>query len=61
MRSGKGIQYEGYDGNFGAGRGTVFISNNLSAWNMGVNQKPKGKANSDYIQRTNDLLAINQS
>ncbi len=57
--SGEGIYYEGYNAILETGEGTSLCRNNLPAWNLGINQKPKGKADSDYTKRTIDPLDSN--
>ncbi len=58
VRSEEGIRYPGYDGIVEAGKGNAFVPTGLSAWEMGVNQDPKGKAESDYTKRTEDPLGV---
>src|SRR5258708_31934183 len=61
VRSEEGIRYPGFDGIVEAGKGNAFVPTGLSVWEMGVNQDPKGKAESDYKKRTEDLLGIDPS
>ncbi len=61
VRSEEGIRYPGFDGIVEAGKGNAFVPTGLSVWEMGVNQEPKGKAESDYKKRTDDLLGVDPS
>ena len=61
MRSGEGTRYGGYDGTVKAERGNVFVSDGLSAWEMGVDPKPKKKADDDYKKRTAKPLDVDPS
>ncbi len=58
VRSEEGIRYPGFDGIIEAGKGNAFVPMGISIWEMGVNQDPKGKAESDYTKRTEDPLGI---
>jgi hypothetical protein len=61
VRSEEGIRYSGYDGILEAAKGNTFVPVGLSVWEMGVNQDPKGKAESDYTKRTEDPLEVDPS
>ncbi len=61
MRSGEGTRYGGYDGTVKAGRGNAFVPDGLSAWEMGVDPKPKKKADDDYKKRTARPLDVDPS
>jgi hypothetical protein len=56
VRSEEGIRYPGFDGVIEAGKGNAFVPTGLSVWEMGVNQDPRGKAESDFTKRTEDPL-----
>lgn len=58
MRSEEGIRYAGFDGIVEAGEGNLFVPAGVSAWEMGVNQDPKAKAESDFTKRTENPLDI---
>ena len=61
MRSSEGTRYGGYDGVLEAGQGNAFVPDGLSVWEMGVDPKPKKKADDDYTKRTAKPLGINPS
>jgi hypothetical protein len=61
IRSEEGIRYAGFDGIVEAGEGNLFVPAGVSVWEMGVNQDPKGKAESDYTKRTEDPLGVDPS
>ena len=61
MRSGEGTRYGGYDGTFKAERGNAFVPDGLSAWEMGVDPRPKKKADDDYKKRTAKPLDVDPS
>jgi len=61
MRSGEGTRYGGYDGTVKAERGNAFVPDGLSAWEMGVDPKPKKKADDDYKKRTAKPLDVDPS
>jgi hypothetical protein len=61
LRSGEGTRYSGYDGIIEVGKDHLFVPANLSVWEMGVDQDPKGKAEEDYKKRTEKPLDIDQS
>lgn len=58
MRSEEGIRYPGFDGTVEVGKGNAFAPEGVSVWEMGVNQDPKGKAESDYTKRSEDSLNV---
>lgn len=61
IRSGEGTRYGGYDGTVKAGRGNAFVPDGLSVWEMGVDPKPKKKADDDYKKRTAKPLDVDPS
>src|SRR3954471_9105799 len=56
MRGGEGVGLPGYDGTVEATRGTSFVPEGVSVWEMGTNKYPASKAKSDYEARTADSL-----
>ena len=60
MRSGEGVGVVGYDGVVQANKGTPFVPEGLSVWEMGTGADPRGKANKDYKKRTEDPGRIKQ-
>src|SRR5437588_1430507 len=60
-RSEEGVRYPGFDGIVEIGKGNAFVPTGLSVWEMGVNQDPKGKAESDYTKRTEDPAGVEPS
>jgi hypothetical protein len=52
--TGDNIVLSGFDGIVETIQGTTFIPAGLSAWEMGVTSKVKGKADTDYTGRVND-------
>ena len=61
MRAGEGAGLPGYDGIVEATRGTSFVPDGLSVWEMGVGEDPAHKANSDYRNRTKNSLGIDKA
>ena len=61
MRGGEGVGLPGYDGAVEATRGTSFVPEGLSVWEMGTNKDPASKANADYQTRTEDPLGVEKS
>lgn len=61
IRSEEGIRYAGFDGIVEAGEGNLFVPAGISVWEMGVNQEPRGKVESDYTKRTEDPLDVDPS
>lgn len=61
MRGGDGVGLPGYDGVVEATRGTSFVPEGQSVWEMGTNQAPASKAMTDYKTRTADPLGIDMS
>src|SRR3954471_14381204 len=56
MRAAEGVGAPGYDGIVEATRGTPFVPEGRSVWEMGAGADYKAKAESDYATRTNDPL-----
>ncbi len=61
MSSKEGTRDAGYDGILETEHGNDFVPTGLSVWEMGVNAKPKGKADDDYKKRTDNPLHIRPS
>ncbi len=61
MRAAEGAGYAGYDGEVRASRGTPFVPEGHSVWELGVGESPAGKAEEDYAKRTSDPLGVDQS
>ena len=61
MRGGEGVGLPGYDGMVEATRGTSFVPEGLSVWEMGTSEDPAGKATDDYNTRTADPLGIDMA
>jgi hypothetical protein len=61
MRTGEGAGLADYDGVVEATRGTPFVPEGPSVWEMGVGGAPAKKANSDYRTRTKDSLGIDKA
>lgn len=61
MRGGEGVGLPGYDGTVEATRGTSFVPEGLSVWEMGTNKDPATKASKDYEGRTADPLGVDKS
>jgi hypothetical protein len=61
MRAGKEVDVHGYDGVVEAGRGTPFVHEGLSVWELGTGADPGRKASDDYRDRTEDSLGIDKS
>jgi hypothetical protein len=61
MRGGEGVGLPGYDGTVEATRGTSFVPEGLSVWEMGTNKDPASKANADYQTRTENSLGVEKS
>lgn len=59
--SGDSIAVGGLDGELVVGEGNAFIPKGKSVWEFGTNQQVKGKADGDYLKRTNDPGDINTS
>jgi hypothetical protein len=55
------IQSAGWDGIVKTSVGNDKVPAGVSAWEMGVNKDPKGKADEDYSKRTNNPLGTNIS
>jgi len=60
MRGGEGVGLPGYDGTVEATRGTSFVPEGVSVWEMGTNKDPASKAKSDYEARTADSLGVDK-
>lgn len=58
MRADEGVRLPGYDGVSRALRGSPFVPEGLTVWEMGTSDDPKGKADDDYAKRTDDPLGI---
>ena len=58
MRGGEGVGLPGYDGIVEATRGTSFVPDGLSVWEMGTDKDPADKATDDYKNRTADPLGV---
>jgi hypothetical protein len=61
MRAGEGSQVAGYDGIVQATRGTPFVPEGRSVWELGTGGDPAAKASSDYRNRTKNPLGESQS
>lgn len=61
MRGGEGVGLPGYDGTVEASRGTPFVPEGLSVWEMGTSDDPASKATEDYKTRTADSLGVDKS
>lgn len=57
MRAAEGAGVPGFDGVVEASRGTPFVPDGTSCWELGVGLDPQDKANSDYRKRTDELGA----
>jgi len=58
MRAGEGVGLPGYDGTVESTRGTPFVPDGLSVWEMGTGDPPADKANEDYKSRTANPLGV---
>jgi hypothetical protein len=58
MPGGEGVGAPGYDGIVETTRGTPFVPDALSVWEMGVGEDVDKKANADYKTRTDDPLSV---
>jgi hypothetical protein len=56
--SGEGIQLSGWDGIVITEQGNSFVPKGISAWELGTDKDPKGKADKDYQKRCVDPLGI---
>jgi hypothetical protein len=61
MRAGEGTDFSGYDGDVEALKGTPFVPNGRSVWELGVGADPAAKANPDYRNRTEKPLGVDKS
>lgn len=61
MRASEGAGVPGFDGVVEASRGTTFVPDSTSFWELGVGLDSQDKANSDYRKRTDELGAGNNS
>jgi hypothetical protein len=52
MRAGEGVGVPGFDGRVTALRGTAFVPEGVSVWELGTSADPQAKANADYRERT---------
>src|SRR4051794_36463025 len=59
MRGGEGVGVPGFDGRVRALRGSAFVPEGVSVWELGVSSDPQAKANSDYRARTENPAGIN--
>jgi hypothetical protein len=59
MAAGEGGDLPGYDGIIEATRGTIFVPEGRSVWELGTGTDPRAKSNNDYRVRTKDPLGIN--
>ncbi|MEN3282796.1 MAG: hypothetical protein V7607_3936 [Solirubrobacteraceae bacterium] len=58
MRAGKEVDVKGYDGIVEAARGTPFVPEGMSVWELGTGADPAAKASNDYRDRTKDSLGV---
>lgn len=58
MRGGDGVGLTGYDGIVEASRGTSFVPDGASVWEMGVSGDIEKKAQSDYRNRKTNPLGV---
>ena len=58
VRGGDGVGLPGYDGTVEATRGTPFVPEGFSVWEMGVGGDPEKKAQSDYRSRTDNPRGV---
>jgi hypothetical protein len=61
MRAAEGVDFSGYDGQVEALKGTPFVPQGASVWELGVGEDPARKANEDYKSRTENSLGIDKS
>jgi hypothetical protein len=52
------IRLAGWDGKVLTEKGTPFVPEGFSAWELGTSQDPKSKANEDYEKRTADSVGV---
>lgn len=58
LPTGDATRYRGWDGLVAVALGNAWVPDGHSAWEMGVNADPKGKADEDYAKRLNDPNGI---
>jgi hypothetical protein len=58
FRTGEGIQYPGWDGRVETDEGTPWVPRGVSAWEAGVGDDRKGKADDDYRRRSEKPLDV---
>lgn len=56
MRGGEGSEVPGYDGRVVAGKGTPFVPEGKSVWELGTGEHPDKKASDDYRTRAKNPL-----
>ena len=56
MRGGEGSEVPGYDGRVTANKGTPFVPEGRSVWELGTGEDPAAKASKDYRTRTRSAL-----
>src|SRR5690348_6337014 len=56
MRGGEGSDVPGYDGRVLANKGTPFVPDGKSVWELGTGEHPDVKASEDYRTRTAEPL-----
>ncbi len=61
MAGGDSVGKHGFDGVVEATRATSFVPEGLSAWEMGVAQDARKKANADYRERTDNPQGIDRA
>jgi hypothetical protein len=61
MRGGEGTTVPGYDGIVEASKGTPFVPEGRSVWELGTGDDPTDKATDDYKKRTADPLGEDPS
>lgn len=59
--AGDNVSSPGWDGILEVSEGNEYIPEGFSVWEMGCNQDVKGKANSDYEKRKENLLGVEPS
>jgi hypothetical protein len=56
MRGGEGSELPGFDGRVVAGKGTPFVPDGRSVWELGTGEDPAAKAGEDYRTRSDEPL-----
>ena len=58
IRTGRGVDFPGWDALVDGGPGTPYVPSGRSAWEMGAGRDPGAKAQKDYRKRTDDPRGI---